>query len=273
MKKVLVMSIALSILFVVLSINLSAQSNDDKNACEYARKDSNVETWKFYLENFPNGECADEAKAALEGANSAKDQIACKKAKQQNSYQGWKEYLENFPHGKCAFEAKIALNKLNPIPECSRTSQKPCKDSSTGLMWSYLSYGTFNEATNYCHNLQTGIFNDWRLPNINELRTLIQGCYQTETGGECYIDLGCTKIDEDNRNSCTNGRCTGCSAYKKDGYGKLFISSNDGHDTYWSSSNRVYTNVFWGIHFPNASVDWFRSTEQLRFVCVRGKQK
>lgn len=46
MKKVLVVSIVFGILFVIFGLNLSAQSSDDKNACAYARKESNIDTWK-----------------------------------------------------------------------------------------------------------------------------------------------------------------------------------------------------------------------------------
>lgn len=43
----------------------------------------------------------------------------------------------------------------------------------------------FESAQNYCKNLNAGGFNDWRLPNIEELRTLIKNSPETEIGGEC----------------------------------------------------------------------------------------
>jgi hypothetical protein len=52
------------------------------------------------------------------------------------------------------------------------------KDPTTGLMWAKKDNGvdvTWQEATNYCQNLQTGGQSDWRLPTINEF----QGIYDS----------------------------------------------------------------------------------------------
>jgi hypothetical protein len=51
-------------------------------------------------------------------------------------------------------------------------------DPATGLMWTKKDYGvdvTWQEATDYCRNLQIGGQSDWRLPTINEL----QGIYDS----------------------------------------------------------------------------------------------
>jgi len=49
-------------------------------------------------------------------------------------------------------------------------------DSATNFQWTkdYSSeYKTWKEALSYCENLYFGGYSDWRLPNINELKTLI----------------------------------------------------------------------------------------------------
>jgi hypothetical protein len=48
-------------------------------------------------------------------------------------------------------------------------------DRSTGLMWQKdaLIAKTWEEALSYCENLSLGGYNDWRLPNINELQSII----------------------------------------------------------------------------------------------------
>ncbi|MCK5808923.1 DUF1566 domain-containing protein [bacterium] len=49
------------------------------------------------------------------------------------------------------------------------------KDMRTGLMWTkrYWEAKSWKEALEYCENLEYMRTSDWRLPNINELRTLI----------------------------------------------------------------------------------------------------
>ena len=73
------------------------------------------------------------------------------------------------------FEGTLCIKSL---PECSPTSDTPCIDSSSGLIWSAKSENKmpWNDAVNYCQNLTEGDFNDWRLPSIAVLKTLVQNC-------------------------------------------------------------------------------------------------
>lgn len=45
----------------------------------------------------------------------------------------------------------------------------------------------WSEAISYCENLEYDAKTDWRLPNINELRTLIINCPDSEFGGKCEV--------------------------------------------------------------------------------------
>ena len=67
---------------------------------------------------------------------------------------------------------------IKSLPECSPESATPCIDSATGLIWSAKSANKmpWNDALNYCQNLTEGDFNDWRLPSIAVLKTLVQNC-------------------------------------------------------------------------------------------------
>jgi hypothetical protein len=60
------------------------------------------------------------------------------------------------------------------------------------------------DATSYCQNLALD-GGSWRLPSISELRTLVRGCVETETGGACGITDSC--LDS----SCSNSSCDGCA--------------------------------------------------------------
>ena len=52
----------------------------------------------------------------------------------------------------------------------------------------------WNDAKNYCKNLNEGGYSDWRLPNIDELRTLIKNHPGTQSGGSCPISEKAGKL-------------------------------------------------------------------------------
>ena len=69
-----------------------------------------------------------------------------------------------------------------------------------GNMWSARSLNDleWEDAVSYCKNLTELGYNDWRLPTVNELRTLIQNCSYTETGGSCEITDECLAEEMEN---------------------------------------------------------------------------
>ncbi len=117
--------------------------------------------------------------------------------------------------------------------------QVPCNstviDPKSGLTWEM---GTnlsvaFATAQTYCANLDLGGHTDWRLPSIDELRTLIAGCPSTMTGGSCPIHDSCTS------SACITGDCSGCPAGAGPGQNGLYLAPGlettlDTH--YWSST-------------------------------------
>ncbi len=127
--------------------------------------------------------------------------------------------------------------------ECSESSGTPCKDSSTGLIWSAIANMTWNEAVSYCENLREtgGVCGGWRLPNINELRTLIIRCAGTMPGSSCDVkDPDCLSYEE-----CWSDDC-----YCEYTEGGFFSKFGDEHEIYWSSSALVDdTSRAWGVYF------------------------
>ena len=79
------------------------------------------------------------------------------------------------------------------LPECSPTSATPCIDSETGLIWSGKSAERIRwiDAVDYCKNQKAGGYNDWRLPSIAVLETLVKQC---ESSG--YSDGECSKFGD-----------------------------------------------------------------------------
>lgn len=79
------------------------------------------------------------------------------------------------------------------LPECSPTSETPCFDSETELIWSGKSTKkmSWDDAVTYCINLNEGGYGDWRLPNLEVLKTLIQNCdnsYNSSYVCDCNSD-------------------------------------------------------------------------------------
>lgn len=113
----------------------------------------------------------------------------------------------------------------------------------------------FEFAVNCCKDLNAGGFNDWRLPNIDELRTVIKNSPETEIGGECkandqngeFSTCHCEgRINEE----ALERRGEGGNKHLKYGYySKLLPESQNGsHEKFsiWSSSRHVYPYNSWG---------------------------
>ena len=153
-------------------------------------------------------------------------------------YQRWLEtewqttvgtYNENSSLLECRFKCDSGYiwngsKCQNPYTECSKTSGTPC--SSGALMWSHLDSRTWELANTYCENLTYGGYSDWRLPTIAELRTLIQNCPNTVTGGSCAVTTGCLQSS-----CCLSYNCT-CSTLDYNGNYSKFGDT----DILWSSS-------------------------------------
>ncbi|MBO4698714.1 DUF1566 domain-containing protein [bacterium] len=148
--------------------------------------------------------------------------------------------------------------------ECSPDRTSFCVDSESGLFWSSSTKGlsledmTWQDAVDYCENLTEGGYTDWKLPTIDELRTLIQNCETSKTGGACPVaDPGCLEL------SCWSEEL--CSCTNDVNYSKL---ADDG--TFWSSSPRSDTaESAWAVLFDNADVDTVKKTDKNSVRCVR----
>ncbi|MBQ4437681.1 DUF1566 domain-containing protein [bacterium] len=140
-----------------------------------------------------------------------------------------------------------------------------------GLAWSSKTKSaTWSNAISYCDNLTEGGYDDWHLPTISELRTLIQNCPVTETGGECGITDTCLSNKECSNNSTCRcgGTETGYNVPSK--YSKLgdpYLSE------LWSSSvvDNSYDDSAWYVDFEYAFINWYSKNQQLSFRCVRNK--
>ena len=91
---------------------------------------------------------------------------------------------------------KLKTKPVRPLPD-------PAK-----LTWSSVAPKamSWKEAQNYCSDLKENDSSDWRLPNIDELRTLIKNCGRTELNGECRISENRQCLGK----KCWSDSCNGC---------------------------------------------------------------
>ncbi len=124
----------------------------------------------------------------------------------------------------------------------------------------------WQDAIDYCENLSLDGHDDWRLPSISELRSLIRGCAATETGGSCRVDDGCLSYD-----TCWDDPCSGCDNGGGPAGGCYWPDEMEGPCSwYWSSSPREDSGgLAWVVAFGLASVfNDFVSYDRL-VRCVR----
>jgi hypothetical protein len=80
------------------------------------------------------------------------------------------------------------------VCECIDDGEQWCDDTSD-LCWQDPPYQKgrglcWHAGINYCEQLSFDGYDDWRLPNITELRSLVRNCPTIETGGDCPIEHG-----------------------------------------------------------------------------------
>ena len=165
-------------------------------------------------------------------------------------------------------------------------------DPATGLMWQRLgatvasSFTWSNRHSTYCEQLSYAGYEDWRLPDIDELRSLIRGCPTTELDlaegidesdpALCRIHNGCNR-----QNSCftapddpdVHSYCLQCGAAPtEEPSACLWPSEIEGpcgryiSDTKEASSTQVVRAI---VDFSSGSVT-FGNDYEVGVRCVRG---
>ena len=87
---------------------------------------------------------------------------------------------------------------------------------------------TFENAEKYCESLSESGFDDWRLPELHEIRTLADKCAEEENQDLCY------ETDSCEWNNCENELCGKCAQYEE---------SVD-HGTFWTKTQFHGGKVF-----------------------------
>ena len=137
---------------------------------------------------------------------------------------------------------------------CVQAAGKTWTEETSSMTW--------EKAKDYCSNLTACGYSDWHLPTISELRSLIQNCPATQTGGECGVTNNCLSFSD-----CDNfsAACQGCDNDSSGKYSKLGDSS-----WLWSSSTLSDgTDSAWLVLFYDASVQFDYKSNNDYVRCVR----
>jgi len=85
-------------------------------------------------------------------------------------------------------------------------------DKKNGLAWGIDSIAydqNINDSATYCSQLTADGFDTWRVPTIDELRTLFRDCPATQKGGECRASSNCTTGCNEGWDDTCTGVCFG----------------------------------------------------------------
>ena len=99
---------------------------------------------------------------------------------------------------------QVAKADGNGWETCECTNYSIWCDEDTGICWQDPQKDAYDledpgliqpDAIRYCEELVMGGYDDWRLPDIDEMRTVIAGNPPVEAGGECPMTEGSPRDD------------------------------------------------------------------------------
>ena len=189
----------------------------------------------------------------------------------ETEYGGTKgAYNIDFKKGKLAYDAADADLYVRcvrsdtdsytetTIRKCDETRVAPCKDASTGYIWSSqyklgatYAYLSWEDVAKGCAELDQGGITQWRIPTIDELRTLLGTSDKLKTGGECKVTDACSDyfnaecFNEENE-KCVEGKGFESSLYDY-GYYVSGTLSGEGEE----SEENAYS---WVVDFTAGSI-------------------
>ena len=151
-------------------------------------------------------------------------------------------------------------------------------DQCTGLVWQNPPFDgekKWEAAKSYCTDNEAGLpGTGWYLPNISELRSLIRGCPNTETGGACEVTDVCSKCGVGQSclsyTPCHND-CSSCSNGDGPADGCYWLDEMEGPCSRYRSSSPVEDGVGYAfvVLFGSGHVDTDYTTVASYVRCVR----
>lgn len=144
------------------------------------------------------------------------------------------------------------------------------EDGATGYTWQVTPPTTamsWQNAVAYCNTLMLGGHENWQLPKISELRSLVKGCQSTMSSGLCAVADDCLS------DSCATS-CSGCTTNVGPADGCYWPEALAGSckTAFWSVSsptNAGSTEDSWYVHFGNALIAHIGMSHLASVRCLR----
>ena len=142
-------------------------------------------------------------------------------------------------------------------------------DTNTCLMWQdplFVDRRNWDDAFTACDTLELAGYAGWRLPTLDELRSIARGCPATATGGACTVTDACLE------STCSSDLCQGCAELSGPGPGGCYRLSNligDCMTTWTSSAVPDIPDEVWTVGFGGCHVLHYPKTMNINTRCVR----
>ncbi|HQB09506.1 MAG TPA: DUF1566 domain-containing protein [bacterium] len=173
------------------------------------------------------------------------------------------DYVPQNPYGNCYFDSECEEGKWCENNNCVIIPAATFVDTN-GLEWQAgkVETNTWQESLDYCEALDFAGFSDWRLPNIDELKSLVKGCAKTTA---CTVTSSCTGY------TACNGGSSDCKTGCANGN---YLPAEVGQQNlmYWTSDEEAQaTTNAWLVSFSTGSVSYMKKTWDNQLArCVRG---
>ncbi len=118
-------------------------------------------------------------------------------------------------------------------------------DDATGLAWELVPQGgnpNVAGAVAYCDALRLLGSGGWRLPSVDELRSLMRGCSGTGSSGACGLTDDCATSE------CRDDACDGCIEAPNEGPAMF--------GCYWNPNLQGECGGYWSITTPGGGLGW-----------------
>ncbi len=136
--------------------------------------------------------------------------------------------------------------------ECGAGDAECWRDPGSGLVWQVnpaASVMDASEAQAYCDSLDRCGFADWDRPTVGELRSIIRGCANTETGGPCGMTDTCRgdsgMTDTRTGDSGMTDTCTGDICCRNEACGGCQVRAGPDAGCYWATALKGECGMYW----------------------------